>query len=86
MTIAFVFKIVVMILLFAIFISLTLGMVFLVQDKGTTRRTVTSLTVRIVLSLLLFALLIVGFATGMIRPHGIYPAKHDKPAPAQTAP
>jgi hypothetical protein len=86
MTIAFVFKIAVMILLFAIFISLTLGMVFLVQDKGSTQRTVTSLTVRIVLSLLLFALLIVGFATGMIRPHGIYPSQHDKAAPAQTAP
>lgn len=86
MTIVFVFKIIVMILLFAIFISLTLGMVFLVQDKGNSERTVRSLTVRIALSLLLFALLIVGFATGMIHPHGIYPAQHDKAAPTRTAP
>ena len=86
MSVAFVFKIVVMILLFAIFVSLTLGMVFLVQDKGKSQRTVRSLTVRIVLSLLLFALLIVGFATGMIHPHGVTPENPQAPAPAGQSP
>lgn len=75
-----------MVLLVLIFLSLTLGLVFLVQDKGTTQRTVKSLTVRIVLSLLLFAMLIVGFATGMIRPHGVMPEPPNTAAPANPSP
>lgn len=73
MTASLLFKIVVVILLLAIFASLTGGLAFLVRDKGRTDRTVKSLTLRIVLSVLLFLLLIVGFATGLIAPHGVGP-------------
>lgn len=66
-----IFKGVVLVLLLFILISLTTGMLFLIQDKGQSDRTVKSLTVRIVLSLVVFALLIVGFATGLIKPHGL---------------
>jgi signal transduction histidine kinase len=72
-TASLLFKVVVVILLLAILASLTGGLAFLVRDKGRTDRTVKSLTLRIVLSVLLFLLLIVGFATGLIAPHGVTP-------------
>jgi len=74
-----IFKGIIILLLVIIFASLTSGMLFLIQDKGQSERTVKSLTVRIVLSLIVFVLLIIGFATGLIKPHGISPAP-----PAQT--
>ncbi|HSR62293.1 MAG TPA: twin transmembrane helix small protein [Gammaproteobacteria bacterium] len=75
---AVLFKAVVILLLIVILIALTSGMVFLVKDKGDSDRTVKSLTVRIALSVLLFALLIFGFATGLIEPHGIQPPQTEK--------
>lgn len=68
-----IFKIVIILLLVIILISLSSGMVFLVKDKGQTDRTVKSLTVRIVLSIMLFILLFIGFRMGWIQPHGIVP-------------
>jgi len=73
LTASLLFKAVIVILLLCIFASLTGGLAFLVRDKGQTERTVKSLTVRIALSILLFVLLIVGFATGLITPHGVTP-------------
>lgn len=73
MSASLLFKALVVILLLAIFVSLTSGLAFLVRDKGQSERTVRSLTVRIVLSVLLFILLIIGFATGLIAPHGVTP-------------
>ena len=81
---AVIFKIVVILLIIAVFVSLTGGMFFLVQDKGRGNRTVKSLTVRIVLSITLFVMLIVGFATGLIKPHGlpqVRPAAETEKAP-----
>jgi len=72
------FKAVVILLLIVILIALASGMVFLVKDKGDSDRTVKSLTVRIALSVFLFALLIFGFATGLIEPHGIQPPQTEK--------
>ena len=68
-----IYKIIVVLLLFAVIISLTSGMFFLVHDKGDTDRTVKSLTIRISLSIALFLMLIIGYFTGMIQPHGINP-------------
>jgi hypothetical protein len=53
--------------------SLGEGMYFLARDDGDVNKTrvVKALTVRIVLSLLLFGLLIVGYLTGVIEPHGM---------------
>lgn len=82
---SFIFKGVVILLIIAIFISLTGGMFFLVRDKGKGRRTVQSLTVRIVLSVALFVLLIVGFATGLIKPHGL-PQVQPPPPETEKAP
>ncbi len=75
------FKVVVILLLIIIIVALSSGMFFLVHDKGQSDRTVKSLTVRIVLSIILFLLLFIGFATGLIQPHGIIPPQTEKALP-----
>ncbi len=53
--------------------SLASGLYFMMSDKGKTERAVKALTIRIVLSIALFSLLMIGMLTGVIEPHGIYP-------------
>ena len=81
------FKIAVIVALIIILIALGSGLVFLVRDKGQSKRAVKSLTWRIALSIVLFILLFVGYFTGMIRPHGINPQAPPAPptAPAPDA-
>ena len=67
-------KVFIVIALLGIIASLASAMLFLVKDKGHTERTAKALTVRIALSVSLFALLMLGVFTGHIKPHGIYPA------------
>ena len=64
-------KILVVLILFTIIGSLFSGLFFLIRDKGASDRTVRALTVRISLSVLLFVLLMVGFFTGLLQPHGV---------------
>ena len=66
-------KIIVVLFLLAIIGSLFSGLFFLMKDKGTSERTVRALTVRVSLSVLLFILLMIGFATGLLQPHGAIP-------------
>jgi hypothetical protein len=66
-------KIIIVVFLFAIIGSLFSGLFFLMKDKGASERTVKALTVRVSLSVLLFILLMIGFATGVLQPHGITP-------------
>ena len=66
-------KIIVILFLLAIVGSLFSGLFFLMKDKGTSERTVRALTVRFSLSVLLFILLMIGFATGLLQPHGAIP-------------
>jgi hypothetical protein len=63
-------KILIILILLVIVGSLFSGLFYLVKDKGTSERTVRALTVRISLSLLLFVLLMIGYATGILQPHG----------------
>jgi hypothetical protein len=58
----------IIVILFLIFIvgSLFSALYFLVRDKGQGTRTVKALTVRITLSVILFALLMLGIYTGLI--------------------
>ncbi|MDE2089425.1 MAG: twin transmembrane helix small protein [Gammaproteobacteria bacterium] len=65
-------KIIIVFMLLLILFSLGSGLVYLIKDNGHSERTVKALTVRITLSLILFILLMAGFATGLITPHGIY--------------
>ncbi|MBL8377100.1 MAG: twin transmembrane helix small protein [Burkholderiales bacterium] len=62
-------KIVVVILLLLVLASLASAMFFLVKDGGRTKRTVRTLTLRISLSVLLFAFLILGYQMGWIVPN-----------------
>ena len=63
---------VILALVFIIF-SLFQGMYYLAKDDGKQDRTrvVRSLTVRIVLSFILFSMLLVGYYFGFLQPHGL---------------
>ena len=56
------------VILFLVFIVASLGsaLYFLVKDRGQSDRVVKALTVRVVLSVVLFALLMLGFYLGLI--------------------
>ncbi len=51
--------------------SLGAGLYYLVKDQGKTKRTARALSVRIILSLVLFVALLIAFAMGWIAPHGL---------------
>ena len=59
-------KIIILVLVAAIIVSLFAGLYFVYKDKGTTNRAVISLTIRIVLSLLVFAILMVSYYFGLV--------------------
>lgn len=61
-------SLVILLLVFAVS-ALFSGLFYLIRDKGQSTRTVKSLTWRIAISLVLFALLLIGAATGLIEPH-----------------
>lgn len=62
---------VVLVLLFIVF-SLFQGMYYLAKDDGTdSTRVVRALTVRLVLSVLLFLLLMAGYFFGFFEPHSV---------------
>ena len=52
--------------------NLGAGLYYMVVDKGTTSRTVNSLTKRIALSVALILLVIAGIGLGWIEPHGVH--------------
>ncbi len=60
-------RIVILVLLLAVLASLFSGLYFVYRDKGTTNRAVISLTIRITLSLLVFALLMASYYFGWIK-------------------
>jgi hypothetical protein len=64
-------KILVLVFLVVILASLGSALYYMIRDKGTTERTVRALTVRIVLSIVLFVLLIAGYYSGLIPPTGL---------------
>ncbi len=64
-------KLIIIVLLLVIVGSLGSALIFLVTDKGEGNRTVKALTWRIGLSFLAFALLMISYLAGLIRPHGI---------------
>lgn len=64
-------KIIIIIMFLIILLSLGAALYYLMQDKGTTKRTVNALTVRIAVSVSIILLLIIGYYTGLIQPHGI---------------
>ncbi len=67
-------KLIIGIIFLGILVSLGWGAVALVGDKGNSRKLVNSLTVRVLLSVLLFLFLIIAYMAGLIHPHGLIPA------------
>jgi succinate dehydrogenase/fumarate reductase cytochrome b subunit len=65
------FKYAVIILLILIIYNLIMGFVYILKDKSSSKRGLTSLKTRIILSLLLFILLIVGFYADLIKPNSL---------------
>ena len=66
-------RIIIVLFLIAILASLFSGMYFMLHDKGNSKRNVKALSIRIGLSLFLFAMLIVLYLTGIIKPNGVHP-------------
>ena len=64
-------KIVIVVLLFAVIVSLFSGLYFVYKDKGQSHRAVVSLTIRIALSVLVFAILILSYLMGWIPERGM---------------
>ncbi len=77
-------KLLILLLLLVILGSLAASMIFIVRDRGRGKRPVAALTVRVVLSLVLFALLVVGYFTGHLKPHGIIPPPPTVVVPGQS--
>ena len=64
-------KYIILILLALIIYNLTAGFFYIIKDKKDSNRGLRSLKVRIILSILLFATLIIGYYYNLIQPHGI---------------
>ena len=62
------FNLLILVVMLGILVSLGSGLIFLVRDGGKTERTVISLSVRVALSILLLALLALGFAAKYLTP------------------
>jgi hypothetical protein len=60
------FNALILAVMLCILVSLGSGLVFLVRDRGKSDRTVISLTIRVALSVLLLALLAIGFTSKFI--------------------
>lgn len=59
-------KIILLVLLGLVVVSLFSGLYFMYRDKGKSRRTVIALTIRVALSVTIFAIIIVGFIMGWL--------------------
>ncbi len=59
-------KVVVIIFIFLIIASMASALFFMVRDKGASTRTVRALTWRVVFSIVLFAMLMLGFHFGLL--------------------
>ncbi|WP_421863485.1 DUF2909 domain-containing protein [Motiliproteus sp.] len=65
------FKLLLLFVFAAIVASLMAALYFLISDRADSHRTVNALGLRVALSLLLVALLLIGFFTGQLQPHGL---------------
>ena len=64
---------IIILVLIAILGSLFSGMYFMIKDRGRSSRNIKALSIRVGLSLLLFALLIAAYLTGIIQPNATHP-------------
>lgn len=67
-------KIIILLAFAGILLSLGSALLFFVRDKGNSKRTLRALTIRVGLSIGLFAFIMLLVATGAIKPHGLMPS------------
>jgi cytochrome bd-type quinol oxidase subunit 2 len=60
-----------LLLLVAMLASLGAALLFLLRPRGDSRRMARALTLRVALSVLFFLLLLLGWYTGVLAPHGL---------------
>lgn len=85
---AMAFKILAIVAFLAIVISLGSALFHIVKhkDDADSQKTARALTFRIGISLALFILLFLAYATGLVEPHGIGVRMHGNPNPPAAAP
>ncbi|MGH8114234.1 MAG: twin transmembrane helix small protein [Rhodanobacteraceae bacterium] len=66
------YKVVLVIVFLVVLFELGQALYFMMTDRTGSGRTVWALTRRVIFSVLLIVLIIVGIATGILHPHGIY--------------
>ncbi len=66
-----IFKAIIIGLLLFVIFSMGQALTYLIKDEGKTDRVVNALTRRIGVSVLIFILLLIGQAVGLIQPHGL---------------
>jgi len=64
-------KVIVVLLILCILTALGTALYSLMRHKGDSKRTVQALTVRIVLSIFLFVLLLLSYKAGLVHPHNL---------------
>jgi hypothetical protein len=64
-------KFVIIACLLLIVLSMASGLFYLVSDKGESKKMVTALSIRVGLSVLLFAFLLIAWSQGLLEPHGM---------------
>jgi uncharacterized membrane protein len=65
------FKLLIVILFFAVVGVLFTGLYFLMKDRSSEKRVVRALAWRVGLAAALIALVAIGIATGLLEPHGV---------------
>jgi hypothetical protein len=68
-------KLLIIAFLIVILWNLGAGLYYMMVDKGTTNRTVRSLSWRIGISVALILVVMAGIYTGWIKPHGVLPGQ-----------
>lgn len=72
MPLSTVYKIVLVIVFLVVIFELGQALYFMMTDRSGSSRTAWALTRRVLFSALLIVLIIVGIATGILHPHGVY--------------
>lgn len=72
MSFATLYKAVLVIVFLVVIFELGQALYFMMTDRSGSNRTVWALTRRVIFSVVLFALIVIGIATGILHPHGVY--------------
>ncbi len=72
MSFAALYKAVLVIVFLIVIFELGQALYFMMTDRSGSSRTVWALTRRVIFSVVLFALIVIGIVTGVLHPHGVY--------------